>query len=105
MSLLVKAEKPGSSFTGLSPDWASSAVAAGNLKIAGFLLGVDDPFAEGAARVFAKQKGLKTARLPIVLPYKDKASVEALESYILRAGGAGDTDRVKAAEKALEKVK
>lgn len=83
----------------------SSAAAAGNLKIAGFLLGVDDPFAEGAARVFAQQKGLKSVRLPIVLPYKDKASRKALESYIQRANGAGDTSRAKAAEKVMEKVK
>jgi len=75
------------------------------LKEPGFLLDIEDPFAAGAARVYAKAKGKDTARLPIVLPFKDPASRAALDSYIQRAAGAGDAKRVKLAAAALEKCK
>jgi len=81
-------------------------VDAASLKVKGFLLDHEDPFAAGAARAYAAAKKKETPfRLPIVLPFKDPDSKIALASYIQRAGGAGDTDRVKAAADALEKCK
>lgn len=76
-----------------------------NLKVPGFLLDIEDPFAAGAARVFAKEKKMDAPRLPIVLPFKDKASKVAIDSYIQRAGGGGDVERIKAASEALAKCK
>jgi len=76
-----------------------------NLKVAGLLLEIDDPFAEGALRVYAKEKKTPGLRLPFVLPYKDRSSAAAIESYIVRAAGSGDVKRVATAKKALEKAK
>lgn len=76
-----------------------------SLKVPGFLLDIDDPFAEGAARAFGTAKGITAPRLPCVLPYKDAASAKALKSYILRANGGGDTKRAGKAAAALEKIK
>jgi len=78
-----------------------------NLKkgIEGFLLEIGDPFAAGTLRTYerlSKKPGLK---LPYVLPYKDKVTIEAIKNYIVRASGAGDIERVKRATKALEKCK
>ena len=77
----------------------------GHLRVSGFLLEVDDPFAEGTARVFGRLKGIDAPALPCVLPFKDKHTAKALESYILRAGGGGETKRVAAAREALKKIK
>ena len=76
-----------------------------NLKVAGLLLEIDDPFAEGALRVYAREKETPGLRLPFVLPYKDRSSRAAIESYIVRAGGSGDAKRVAIGKKALEKAK
>jgi len=73
--------------------------------VAGFLLEVDDPYAAGTLRTYerlSKKQGLK---LPYVMPYKDKVTVEAINNYIIRASGGGDIERVKRATKALEKCK
>ena len=73
--------------------------------ITGFLLEIGDPFAAGTLRTYerlSKKHGLK---LPYVLPYKDKVTIEAINNYIVRASGAGDIERVKRATKALEKCK
>jgi hypothetical protein len=75
------------------------------LKAPGFLLDQDDPFAAGAARTYAAAKKMDPLRLPIVLPFKDPASKIALDSYIQRAAGGGDTERVKLASKALAQCK
>ena len=71
----------------------------------GFLLDIEDPFAEGTLRTYQKLKGVDGLRLPYVLPYKDKVTKEVLENYILRAEGGGDTERVNAARKAMKKIK
>lgn len=73
--------------------------------IEGFLLEIGDPFAAGTLRTYerlSKKPGLK---LPYVLPYKDKVTIEAIKNYIVRASGAGDLERVKRATKAIEKCK
>ena len=70
----------------------------------GFLLDIDDPFAEGTARTWARIKSISVPRLPIVLPYSDPKTAEAIKNYIVRANGGSDDKRVKAARKALEKV-
>lgn len=76
------------------------------LKVKGFLLDYADPFAAGAARAYATAKKKETPyRLPMVLPFNDPDSKIAIASYIQRAGGAGDTERVKMAKEALEKCK
>ncbi len=80
-------------------------VDAAALKVPGFLLDPEDPFAEGAARTFAAVKRVEIPRLPIVLPFKDKASKPALESYIVRAAGGGDNERAERARAALKKCK
>jgi len=71
----------------------------------GFLLDYEDPFAEGTLRTYMKLKGVSGIRLPFVLLYKDKLTKPALENYILRAEGGGDTERADAARKAMKKVK
>lgn len=76
-----------------------------NLKVPGFLLEVDDPFAEGTLRTYQKLKRVDGLRLPYVLPYKDKMTKVALENYIMRASGGGDNKRAVAAREAVKKVK
>lgn len=76
-----------------------------NLNVPGFLLEVDDPFAEGTLRTYQKLKGTAGLRLPCVLPNKDKFTRPAVESYILRAAGGGDNERAEAARKAMKKIK
>ena len=71
----------------------------------GFVLALDDPFAAGALRVYCETTGMSPGSLPAVLPHADAASRVALESYIVRAGGAGDTERVNAAQEALKRTK
>ena len=80
-------------------------VDAAAMKAPGFLLDIDDPFAEGAARVYAKAKGKDAVRLPFVIPYNDKDAEAALKSYIIRAAGGGDNERAAKARAALEKIK
>lgn len=74
-------------------------------SVPGFLLDIGDPVAEGTLRTYQRLKGITGLRLPCVLPYKDKASIAALENYILRAEGGGDAKRAESARKALEKCK
>ena len=76
-----------------------------DLNVPGFLLELDDPFADGTLRTYQQLKRLDGLRLPFVLPYKDKATKATLQNYIVRAGGGGDTEKVKAARRAMEKVK
>ena len=76
-----------------------------HLKIPGFLLEVDDPFVAGVARTYGALKKIDPPALPCILPFKEKPTADALENYILRAKGAGDSARAGAAEKALGKVK
>jgi len=47
-----------------------------DLKVPGFLLEVDDPFAEGTLRKYEELKGMDELRLPYVLPFKDKGTGE-----------------------------
>ncbi len=76
-----------------------------NLNVPGFLLELNEPFAEGTLRTYQKLKGIGGLRLPHVLPYKDKKTKEALQSYIRRAAGGGDNARADAARRAMEKIK
>lgn len=76
-----------------------------HLNVPGFLLEVDDPFAAGTLRAYQKEKRVGGLKLPYVLPYKDKVTRVALESYILRAAGGGDMERADAAREAVKKVK
>lgn len=73
------------------------------LKVPGYLLEVDDPFAEGTLRTYQRLKGVDGLRLPYVLPYKDKVTKAVLGNYILRAEGSGDTKRANAAREAMKK--
>jgi len=75
-----------------------------DLKTQGFYLDPEDPFAAGTARMYGKLKGVP-ARLPMVLPFKDKNAAAAIENYIVRAAGGGDTKRAESAKAALKKVK
>lgn len=47
-----------------------------DLNVPGFLLEVDDPFAEGTLRKYEGLKGIDGSRLPFVLPFKDKGTGE-----------------------------
>ena len=112
-----------------------------NLNVPGFLLALDDPFAQAALTNYQLLKGTDDMRLPCVLPFRDKgkgairaeawkkkyektealkaefpnvnayiafkskAVIQALESYVLMAGGGGDFERAKAARKAMKKIK
>lgn len=77
-----------------------------NLGAAGFPLAVDDPFAQGVLRLYGEKAGYGTAlQLPAILPFKDPATKPAIESYIVRAQGGGDTKRAQAAKEALAKCK
>ncbi|MFB0523926.1 MAG: hypothetical protein ACETVZ_00170 [Phycisphaerae bacterium] len=75
-----------------------------DMSVPGFLLEVDDPVAAGTLRFYQKLKRVGDLRLPYVLPYKDKVTKQALENYILRAEGSGDTKRANAAREAMKKV-
>jgi len=83
-------------------------------KAPGFLLEADDPFARAIEKVFTQAGGisqrivvktLETSRLPIVMPYKEKAAKTALQSYLQRAEGSGDVERSQRARAALAKCK
>jgi hypothetical protein len=74
-----------------------------DLNVKGFLLEVDDPFAEGTLRTFGKLTGVKGLRLPYVLPKKSAATPKALLNYIVRAGGT-DAKRADRAKAAFEKL-
>jgi hypothetical protein len=76
-----------------------------NLGEKGFPLALDDPFGRGVLRVYAQTAGGVNLQLPAVLPFKDPATKTALESYIVRAAGAGDQARADAARDALKKCK
>lgn len=76
-----------------------------NLSVPGFLLELDDPFANGTLRTYQKLKGIGGLRLPHVLPFKDKKTKPTLKNYILRAAGSGDNVRADAARRAMEKAK
>ena len=76
-----------------------------NLNVPGFLLEVDDPFAQGTLRTYQNLKGISGLRLPYILPYKDEKTKVTLENYILRANGGGDIKRTEAARKAMERCK
>lgn len=83
-----------------APPAASAAINLASIK--GFILEVDDPFAEGALRTYmsaGKNPSGQAARVPFVLPFNDKATVIALDSYIVRAEGGCDTARAEAARK------
>jgi len=75
----------------------------------GFRLAADDPFAAGALRAYlavTNARQVQAPMVPFVIPYKDKAAARVgIQSYIIRAEGAGNTDRAAAAKKALEKIR
>ena len=80
----------------------------------GFLLEVDDPYALSVERTFIKAGGIPQrvivrkigdSLIPLVMPFDDPATRTALESYITRAQGAGDSNRASAAKAALQKCK
>ena len=76
-----------------------------NLNVKGFLLNIADPYAAGTLRAYQGLKKVSGLKLPYVLPFKDKQTKAAIESYILRANGGGDFERAGAAKKALAKCK
>jgi len=76
-----------------------------DLSVKGFLLNIADPYAAGTLRAYQGLKKAEGLKLPYVLPYKDKLTKAAIESYILRAEGGGDIERAGAAKKALAKCK
>jgi len=71
----------------------------------GFILQADDPYGVGAARAFGRATGCLTPALPCMLPFQSPGTRPAIESYILRADGAGDAVRTNAARVALSKCK
>lgn len=77
---------------------------AAELSEDGFLLSIDDPFAEGALRIFKALKNEDNLCLPVLLPFKDGNSKATLENYILRARGGGDIERVDVAGEAMKKM-
>lgn len=77
-----------------------------NLGAVGFALAADDPFAQGVLRLYGEKAGYgPSLQLPAILPFKDPATRQAIESYIVRAAGAGDRVRAAAAKEALAKCK
>ena len=83
-------------------------------KTDGFLLEADDPYGLSVERTFVEAGGIPQrvivrkiadSLIPLVMPYDDPATRTALESYITRAQGAGDTERAAAARMALKKCK
>jgi len=76
-----------------------------DLRTPGFLLAIGDPFAAGTLRTFMHLVERSGLQLPFVLPFKDKNSAAAIQSYIVRAEGGGDLDRAKLAKEALAKCK
>lgn len=84
---------------------AAEKTPAGGKRAVGFPLTIGDPFGAGTLRFYAAAKGLKDLSLPYILPYKDKATKSALQSYIVRARGGGDDERTAAAQDAMTKAK
>jgi hypothetical protein len=76
-----------------------------DLKVPGFLLAIDDPYAAGTLRRFAALTEQKGLQLPFVLPYKNKSTADALQNYIIRAEGGGDYSRANVAKEALKNCK
>ena len=76
------------------------------VNVKGFLLAHNDPFGLGAVRVYRSCGGKSSQHdgLPFVLPDKDAATKAATGSYIVRADGAGDKERVAAARKKLAAI-
>lgn len=70
----------------------------------GFLLSIDDPFAEGALRKYKTLTNKNNLCLPILLSFKDKNTKATLENYRLRACGGGDCERVNVVNEAIEKI-
>lgn len=51
-----------------------------NLKVPGFLLEVDDPFAESTLQAYQGLKGIDELRLPFVLPFQEKGKGQIRET-------------------------
>jgi len=51
-----------------------------NLKVPGFLLEVDDPFAESTLQAYQGLKGIDGLRLPFVLPFQEKGKGQIRET-------------------------
>ena len=53
-----------------------------NLNVPGFLLEVDDPFAEGTLRTYQSLTGLDGLRLPFIIPFKEKGQGDVNEALL-----------------------
>jgi len=76
------------------------------VRVDGFRLDVNDPFAAGTLRDFIKMGGKnngQTEALPFVMSWNDRATAKALAKYAVRAKGAGDKARAKIAAEAAAK--
>jgi len=71
----------------------------------GFVLGIKDPFAEGALRLYKQISGNNALSLPCIVSFKDKAAARVINNYLIRARGGCDSKRIEAAESALKKCK
>lgn len=81
------------------------AMHASPVKVNGFRLDGGDPYAAGVLCTFVAAGGDtkgQSPQIPFVLPKGEKASIIALESYVLRANGGCDRARAEVAQKALD---
>jgi len=65
-----------------------------------FTIPAGDPFVDGAARAYGGDM-IDPAHRPLVLRADDPSALAALGAYALRASGACDLDRAKAANEAI----
>ncbi|MCE5185089.1 MAG: hypothetical protein LLF76_03070 [Planctomycetaceae bacterium] len=75
-------------------------------KVDGFVLMPGDPFAQGTMKHYLNLcdgKCKQPPYLPFTLPYKDPNGTKAIISYGIRADAAGDTERVAAVRKVMDK--
>jgi hypothetical protein len=77
------------------------------IPVKGFLLLPDDPFAAGTMRSYVKSVQAdnrsigQLETLPFTMPYSDPLARKALEVYVVRASGGGDTVRAARAKAEL----
>lgn len=73
-----------------------------------FSIPFGDPYVDGVVRHIANAKEksrIDVNARPLVIPADDAAALSALENYVLRAAGSGDTKRAAVAEEAIKTFK
>lgn len=77
-----------------------------DLAVPGFSIPMGDPYINGVVRNYVAAGGrVDAASRPFILRADDPKALLALENYLLRANGSGDTARTEAASQAVAEFK